>query len=239
MRHTGAVCALIILAAVVLESCTEESVAARASTMPQCGDPFEVHTGRAYFYDATGGGNCGFDPTPNDLMVVALNTTDYSGSFLCGGSIKVSGPKGEVVVRIVDRCGGCPAGDIDLSAQAFAKIGDPSLGSVPVRWQLVASAVAGPVIYHFDAESNQWWTAVQVRNHRYPIASFEYRTPQGAFTVAERANYNYFIAASGMGPGPYTFRIKDIYGHTLTDSSIAHTPGGDVPGAAQFPLCPQ
>jgi expansin len=231
-------CAALIVS-LSLGSCTEGSVAAKVAATPQCGDPLVVHTGRATFYTtADGGGNCDFDPTPNDLMVVALNTPDYMGSFLCGGSIRVTGPKGQVVVRIVDRCGGCASGDIDLSPQAFELIGDPSLGSVPVTWQLVAADVKGPIRYHFNPESNPWWTAVQVRNHRYPISSFEYLNAQGEFTVVERANYNYFVQSGGMGPGPYTFRVKDLYGHTLTDSMIVSAPGADVSGKNQFPECP-
>ncbi|MGE5315585.1 MAG: expansin EXLX1 family cellulose-binding protein [Acidobacteriota bacterium] len=208
---------------------------AQRADQPQCGDgPQPLHTGRAYYYDADGSGNCGFDATPNDLMVAAVNTADYLGAYLCGASIRVTGPKGSVVVRVVDRCGGCPEGDIDLSPQAFAKIGDLPLGSVPVTWQIVASDISGPIRYHFQAESNQWWTAVQVRNHRYPIVRFEYKTAGGMFKRVERVNYNYFV--EGMGPGPYTFRVTDVYGHTLTDSLIAHTPGADVPGRSQFPV---
>ena len=30
-----------------------------------------LHTGIATYYDATGAGACGFDPSPNDLMVTA------------------------------------------------------------------------------------------------------------------------------------------------------------------------
>ncbi|HLP15154.1 MAG TPA: expansin EXLX1 family cellulose-binding protein [Bacteroidota bacterium] len=235
--HLLAAVALVTL----LSACSvDEALAVKDPKQAQCGDAPDIHTGRAYYYTtADGTGNCGFDATPNDLMVAAMNTPDYAGSFLCGSSIKVTGPKGEVVVRIVDRCGGCPKGDIDLSPQAFEKIGELSQGSVVVSWQLVASAVTGPIVYHFQTESNQWWTAVQIRNHRYPVATLEYRNRQGVFTQIERANYNYFIASSGLGEGPYTFRVKDIYGHTLVDSLVAHTPGGDVLGKGQFPECGQ
>src|SRR5947207_9220660 len=85
-------------------------------------DPYATRSGQATFYDATGAGNCSFDPTPNDLMVGAMNQTDYAGSLLCGAYVEISGPKGVVVVRIVDRCPECPTGNIDLSQEAFARI---------------------------------------------------------------------------------------------------------------------
>ena len=31
-------------------------------------------------------------------------------------------------------------------------------------WQVVSPALNGPIAYHFKDGSNQWWTAVQVRN---------------------------------------------------------------------------
>ena len=52
-----------------------------------------------------------------------------------------------------------------------------------------------------------------------------------------RESYNYFVEPSGMGQGPYTFRVTDVYGNVLEDSGIAHVEAGEVPGAAQFPAC--
>jgi expansin (peptidoglycan-binding protein) len=143
-----------------------------------------------------------------------------------------------VVVRIVDQCGDCPAGSIDLSPQAFERIADLGQGRVPVTWRYVPCTIEGNIMYHFKEGSNQWWTAVQIRNHRNPIVRLEYRTTNGAFRTVTRAEYNYFVEPNGMGPGPYTFRVTDVYGHTLTDSNIPHIENGDVPGSGQFPLCP-
>jgi len=76
--------------------------------------PFgEVHTGEGTYYDATGAGNCSFDASPDNLMVAAMNHTDYDNAALCGAYVQVTGPKGVVVVRIVDRCPECPAGHVE------------------------------------------------------------------------------------------------------------------------------
>ena len=202
--------------------------------------PFgEVHTGEGTYYDATGAGNCSFDASPDNLMVAAMNYTDYDNAALCGAYVQVTGPKGVVVVRIVDRCPQCPVGDIDLSQEAFALIADLADGRVPISWRLVSLPLDGPIVYHFKEGSNQWWTAVQIRNHRNPIARFEYLSSDGVFMEAPRTDYNYFVESSGMGPGPYTFRVTDVFGYTIIDSGVAHVENGDVTGSGQFPPPPQ
>jgi expansin len=221
--------------------CAHELTAVEEPVIPpvlRCSDAPIVHTGRATYYTfADGGGNCSFDPTPNDLLVAAMNAADYAGAMVCGMTVRVTGPKGQVNVRIVDRCPGCAQGDLDLSPQAFAAIGDLPAGSVPITWVMIPSVVSGPILYHFNAQSNEWWTAVQLRNYRYPIRSLEYLGPGGKFISVARTDYNYFVATSGMGKGPFTFRVTDLFGRTLIDSAIIHAPNMDVPGNNQFPLC--
>jgi expansin (peptidoglycan-binding protein) len=86
--------------------------------------------------------------------------------------------------------------------------------------------------------SSQWWTAVQVRNHRNPVAKLEYVDDGGSWVDVPRTSYNFFIMVHGMGPGPYSFRVTDVYGNVLTDSNIPHVEGGTVDGAGQFPRGP-
>ena len=81
-----------------------------------------LHTGIATYYDATGDGACMFGPSPNDLMVTALNAEEYSNAAYCGAYVQVNGAKGSIVVRIVDLCPECLAGHLDLSYQAFAAV---------------------------------------------------------------------------------------------------------------------
>jgi expansin (peptidoglycan-binding protein) len=125
-----------------------------------------------------------------------------------------------------------------LSREAFAQIADLPLGRVPITWQLVSPALSGPIAYHFKDGSNQWWTAVQVRNHRNPVSKLEYQDGSQWVNVP-RTSYNYFVGTNpGMGPGPYTFRVTDDYGNQLTDTGIPHIENGTIDGAAQFPPGP-
>jgi expansin (peptidoglycan-binding protein) len=92
--------------------------------------------------------------------------------------------------------------------------------------------------YHFKEGSSQWWTAVQIRNHRNPIAKLEFLDTNGQFVAMERQEWNYFLRPGmnqGLGPGPYTFRVTDSYGNELIDSGIALKVAGEVAGGGQFP----
>ncbi|MCB0093536.1 MAG: hypothetical protein KDE54_36855 [Caldilineaceae bacterium] len=167
-----------------------------------------------------------------------MNADEYDNAALCGAYVRVNGPNGVVTVRIVDLCPECSAGHLDLSQEAFALIADPVQGRVTITWQVVSPDVDGPIAYHFKDGSNQWWTAVQVRNHRNPIAKLEYNDGSQWMAVA-RTDYNYFVQTEpGMGPGPYQFRVTDLYGNVLVDSDIPHTESGTVNGRAQFPRGP-
>jgi len=198
-----------------------------------------IHHGIATYYNATGAGACMFDPSPADLMVAAMNAVEYNNAAVCGAYVFVTGPKGTVTVRIVDLCPECLAGHLDLSQEAFALIADLPQGRVNITWQVVSPALTGPIAYHFKDGSNQWWTAVQIRNHRNPIAKLEYLRDGSQWVAVPRTSYNYFVQTNpGMGPGPYTFRVTDSYGNVLSDSGIPHVENDTVNGAAQFPPGP-
>ena len=135
-------------------------------------------------------------------------------------------------------CPECEAGHLDLSLEAFAEIAPVHLGIVPITWQVISPNLSGPIAYHFKDGSNQWWTAVQIHNHRNPIATLEYWNGS-AWVNVPRTSYNYFVQTNpGMGPGPYSFRVTDHYGNVLTDSGIPHIELGTVQGSGQFPPGP-
>ncbi len=201
---------------------------------PPLGEP---QTGEATYYDADGSGNCSFDKSPQDLMVAALNTTDYAGSQACGACLSVQGPNGTVVVRVVDRCPGCKKGDVDLSESAFAKIAALSKGRVPITWRTVACSVTGPVAYRIKEGSSKFYTAIQVRNHKVPVAKLECERA-GAFVDVPRLTYNFFVADKGVGdqPNGLKLRVTAVNGAVLEDTLPGTiTPATTVQGKAQFP----
>ena len=198
-----------------------------------------VQTGVATYYAATGDGACMFGASPDDLNVAAMNQPEWQNSGVCGETVHVTGPKGAIDVRIVDLCPGCQAGQLDLSAQAFAQIAEPIQGRVPISWQLISPNISSPIAYHFKDGSNQWWTAVQVRNIRNPVSKLEYQASGGAWVSVPRTSYNYFVQTNpGMGVGPYSFRVTDLYGNVLVDHGIPFSVDATVNGASQFPPGP-
>lgn len=202
-----------------------------------CDDPPTESSGDGTYYDATGAGNCGFDATPSDLMVAAMNAVDYGTADWCGACVEVTGPMGTATVRIVDQCPECPKGDLDLSPEAFAMLSPLSAGRIPITWHEVACSVSGPIAYHFKDGANAYWTAIQIRNHRYPIATVEAKVG-GAYQSIERLEYNYFVKSDGLGAGPYELRVTDAHGHVLEDADVALGDNVTRAGAAQFPACP-
>jgi len=180
-----------------------------------------MREGIATFYDADGSGNCSFDKSPGDLDVVALAMPEYDDSTACGACLQVTGPKGDVVVRVTDSCPGCEGSgvNLDLSAQAFAKIAEPKDGRVKVSYRMVSCAMPGNVAYHFKDGSSKWWTAIQVRNHRVPIKSVEYRKG-GAWATMKREDYNYFVESSGVGdqPAGLALRVTSTDGQVIEDT---------------------
>jgi expansin (peptidoglycan-binding protein) len=189
--------------------------------------------GRATYYDATGDGACGFGPSPNDLNVAAMDQAEWNGSAVCGECVAVTGPKGTVVVRIVDLCPGCESGHLDLSQQAFAQIADPAAGNVPITWQVQACDVSGNVAYAIKDGSSQYWTAIQVRNSRLPVTKLEWMQ-NGAWVDVARADYDYFVVDSGVGPASYQVRITAVSGQTLVDTLPPVQPSTVVNGSGQF-----
>lgn len=178
----------------------------------------EEQQGVATYYDfADGSGACMFPATPSDLDVAALNAEQYNDAAYCGACAAVVGPSGTVTVRLVDLCPECEAGHLDLSPSAFEKIAPIEHGRVDITWTLVSCAVSGPVGYQFKDGSNEWWTAVQVRNHRYPITKFEVDKGDG-FVELPRTDYNYFLDENGFGSESVSVRITASTGQTLVDT---------------------
>lgn len=192
----------------------------------------QKQTGNATYYAADGRGACSYDAS-SDLMVAAMNAPQYGNSEPCGMCVEVTGPKGTIVVRIVDLCPECPSGHLDLSEQAFVRIGERAAGQIPISWVPVACQVSGPLALRFKEGSSQHWIAVQVRNSRLPIKRLELQQGAG-FVTLERQNYNYFVQASSPGPGPFDFRITAVDDQQVIERGVPLREAQVVQGSQQF-----
>ncbi|KAB1201863.1 EG45-like domain containing protein [Morella rubra] len=79
------------------------------------------------------------------VMIAAANNALYNNGAACGkmyrvtctGATNQGVPKpcrGSVTVKIVDRCPGCAANQLDLSQQAFSTIADPAAGKITIDY---------------------------------------------------------------------------------------------------------
>ncbi|HEY8533720.1 MAG TPA: expansin EXLX1 family cellulose-binding protein [Micromonospora sp.] len=200
------------------------AVGARPVAAPPTGGT--VHRGKATYYDAQGsGGNCSFVSAPANRMYVALGPTEYARGAACGSYLDVTGPKGTVRVLVIDQCPGCERGHLDLSAEAFARIADPVQGVVPITYRAVVNPPqAGPLTFRIKEGSSQWWLGVQVGGHGNPLASVEAGSGSNLRRLT-RTDYNYWLAEDGLGPGPYTFTVTDVYGNRAVVTGIRLLPG--------------
>ncbi|HEX8822815.1 MAG TPA: expansin EXLX1 family cellulose-binding protein [Archangium sp.] len=189
------------------------------------------------FYDANGTGNCSFDAT-NDLDVAAIIKTEYQGSAVCGACAEIQGPTSTLRVRIVDSCPDCTTpGHLDLSRSAFAKLADPLLGRVKVKWRFVTCPVTGAMRYRFKEGSSQWWTGIQVRNHHKPIRKMEWLKGL-TWVEIPRQDYNYFVQSSGLGLGAITIRTTSWDGEVVQEILPGVLDSRLVTGLRQFTPLP-
>ncbi|MER6069577.1 expansin EXLX1 family cellulose-binding protein [Streptomyces sp. NPDC001817] len=196
--------------------------------------PGTTYRGVATAYQAgDGNGACLFGPSP-DLMVAAMNTTDYESSRACGAYVLVRAANGaSVTVRITNECPApCAPGQLDLSQQAFAKLADLAVGRIPVTWSLLSPGNVGTISIRYKTGSSPYWCGIQAIGHRNPVAALEIRTSDG-WRQLPRTDYDYFLSADGSGCGG-AIRITDIYGERLTITGIALRPGVVQPTGVQF-----
>jgi len=123
-----------------------------------------------------------------DMMFAAMNLPQYNISAGCGSCLilaQADKPERVVRVRVVDRCGECPKGDIDLSNTAWkALTGDFIPGRVKIIWSIVPCTETwydypplveedSPIKLKWKMASSVYWGGIQAYNTRYPVTSIE------------------------------------------------------------------
>ncbi|WP_243704888.1 expansin EXLX1 family cellulose-binding protein [Micromonospora sp. KC723] len=196
--------------------------------------PKVTYRGDATVYDAGNGDGACLYGASRDLMIAAMNHTDYESARACGAHVLVRAANGaSVTVLITNECPlPCAPGQLDLSAAAFAKLADPSRGRIPITWKLVSPGTSTTISIRYKTGSSKWWCAIQAIDHRNPVALLEVRTSAG-WQRLPRTDYNYFISARGSGCGG-AIRITDIYGERLVINGVALRPDVVQPTRVQF-----
>ena len=217
----GGAIAAIVLAVGIGQVTQSQACAAVLSAAAAGGTSAQTAT----HYVLQGLPNCSYPSPPADGLFAALPPAEYGSAAACGGYLQVTGPDGSVRVKVVDQCPDCASGHIDLSEAAFARLAPLSAGLVNVSYAPVSDPpLPGPVSVEVKQGSSQYWLALLADNTGNPLASVQVQTSSGWLSLA-RASYNYWIAQSGSGPGPFTVRLTDTQGHQATVSGITLSPG--------------
>lgn len=78
----------------------------------------------------------------------------------------------------------------------------------------------GGLTFRIKGGASQYWFAVQVGNHGNPLRSVEAKGTSGGFRKAARQTDNYWTIEGGLGPGPYSITVTDVYGQKATATGI-------------------
>jgi len=190
--------------------------------------------GQATNYDSDGGGNCSFPAGRTGGLDVALSEVEYGTADACGAFLDVTGPSGTVRVQVTNRCPECAVGHIDLSREAFSQVAPLEAGLVDVTYDLVRDPEVGPISLRVKEGSSQYWMQVQALDHGNPLAGVELQA-DGGWRSLTRSQDNFWTAEEpGPGPGPYTFRITDVHGQSVTVDGVAMAPNELQPTGARL-----
>ena len=111
----------------------------------------------------------------------------------------------------------------DLGKNAFAALGDTKDGVLNVSITKIAYQTSRNIRFQVKDGVNQWWFAGRFYNMRYPLAKVEYSNG-GGFKQMEKLSgneNNWWVIRSGSNlMSNMTFRLTDVYGHTVTTNKI-------------------
>lgn len=190
-------------------------------------------SGEAVYYDANGRGACSLT-FGHDAFVLSAPNTVYNNIEACGQCLEITGPAGTAVVEVVDRCNDCADDKLVINKPAFDKIaGKASSGREKIKWKPVACDVQGNLEFRIKKTSSEYWTALQVRNHRQAVKGVAFKK-DGAWVDMTRSNDNYFVAAKGVGKGAMVLKITAGDGQTVEQTFDKWKDGETYKGAAQF-----
>jgi len=191
------------------------------------GRPAGPATGhRAVFYDpGHAAGSCALGPFPAGGWYASLPPGGYADGLACGSYLAVRGPAGQVRAEVVDSCGTCARGTVDLSRAAFTRIADPQSGTAAVTYRPVTDPpLPGPLMFRLDT-AVPGRLAIQVRNHGNRLALVEiYQAWGGHWQPLVPDADGYWsgpLATRRHRPaGRIRLRITDTAGHRVVVNGV-------------------
>ncbi|KAL8291444.1 hypothetical protein RQP46_002422 [Phenoliferia psychrophenolica] len=191
------------------------------------GPPFilRAKAGDGTFYGTSDAGAACLLPTRTDQRFAAFPGAAWDNSEWCGGCIRVTGPDGSVDVQVTNECPECAEGSLDLATDAFAQISPTSAGRISITWDWIdceaAGLTTGDVTFAWKSGSSAHWAGIQPRGGRVAVSSVSIKEDTAtSYTALTRENYNYWVATSGAGAGPFTVLVDWQDGTSTTTSGV-------------------
>ena len=85
-------------------------------------------------------------------------------------------------------------------------------GKIDIKWRIVKAPITGNFTYRIKEGSSQWWAAIQVRNHKYPVMKMEY--------YKEEFKDDSCWPAIIVGVTPFVFMIAMCYMKMLQNRGV-------------------
>lgn len=138
--------------------------------------------------------------------------------------------------QIVNQCPGtCGLNNLDLLPNGFAKLADPKLGRIDVKWSIVECGITSPIYLQNKLGTSQWWFSMQVVNSNVPVQALEVST-DGAKTwqPTVRRDYNFFENSAGFGVDVVDVRITSVTGETIIINNVGTASESSTTGSSNF-----
>jgi expansin (peptidoglycan-binding protein) len=198
-----------------------------------------------------GRGACGYDPAALPVLVASIDDKGFDEARGCGICLRLVPGRTDVITKYVDVLVVDRAGDnassprqLNISRQAMDAIALSGTENMALNFALVPcpTTLVSPTIHMSTQQgSSSQHLSVQIRDQALPLSSAEIRFA-GTWSAMTFATYNYWIFDSlGVAP-PYTFRLTNVLGDTITVDDITLTSTATADGPAtdtgdQFPSC--
>ena len=214
-----------------------------------------VEHGRITFYAQSNIVACDIPQSEWPQYTTALSEKHFQGGLACGATVRLINGGKEIQAMVVDLCPvkgneqWC-SGDLthfDLGgSDAFAQLEPPETGVKELSFQWLPTPVGdAPVKLRLKDGINAYWVAIEVINHRYPIAKLEIKDPQSEEWIAgdrtKPGMYNYWqfdFTGNGLQT-PFQIRITDQYGQVIEETGTVIEEKHMWTGKNQFPLLPR
>ena len=199
----------------------------------QCGN------GKATYYDASSGGNCGFGDIVSSIDTAAAESIIYDNSNACGICYEVFGEIGSKIVMIADNCPSCESVKdtgrihLDIDRRVFPYIDDMSKGIVDTSLRMVPCKVSGNVILHIT-ETNNYYFNAYVTNYKIGVKALEISVNGQSYINVKRESWNRFIASLSGTMNSLKVKIIGISGEEIICSNFSGIIKGDYDCGKQF-----